>query len=474
MCTNKRWIRNPYNGQQYFVNCGHCESCMREKTNNVFKRIINTFGYDYDVFFVTLTYQNCFIPYVRKSDFGVYPLPIYRDSEVKKIRYTTEYDFKKHVVTKPHVISSIETEDFDNFLSLPSLQKYDADKVGVCYYKDLQNYLKRFRQILLRNYGFQKRFLYFSCSEYGRKTSRPHFHLLLFFPKGFADVAKAAHFKAWSFDSDDRKKESFEIARKPAKYVSGYLQKSLFLHDFFKTKFIRQKRSYSQGFGATPKYLHLDSLLQKIDRGNITCDVQYTDKNGCPVILNILFPRYIANRYFPRFKGDFQFNASALARFIKSPREFAKKYNVDYTYDELRSLTIRFRNCYSRFCELEQWKFDFSTYRYYKQKFTLDDYIRYYIKFWKLYYSTLYKKQFDNIESFDEYYQLYDNFSQVQKGFIKSDWKLLYKGYNLELDPNQYPINVYRTNKFIQDFYEYDKKEYIIDDLCTLHNVSSY
>lgn len=46
------------------------------------------------------------------------------------------------------------------------------------YKKDVQDFIKRFRRHL--NYRNQKNFKYLVCGEYGDKTNRPHYHMLMF------------------------------------------------------------------------------------------------------------------------------------------------------------------------------------------------------------------------------------------------------------------------------------------------------
>lgn len=96
MCTNKRFITNPYTGERLFVNCGHCPSCLQQKANKVAQRIRSSINDDDVVISLTLTYDNRFIPYVKRSDVenpNCYELPIYRDFEVRR--------FKNNLIVRP-------------------------------------------------------------------------------------------------------------------------------------------------------------------------------------------------------------------------------------------------------------------------------------------------------------------------------------------------------------------------------------
>lgn len=45
---------------------------------------------------------------------------------------------------------------------------------------EVQNWIKRGRQMFFRDKGYRCNISYFIVQEYGPKTSRPHFHLLMF------------------------------------------------------------------------------------------------------------------------------------------------------------------------------------------------------------------------------------------------------------------------------------------------------
>ena len=66
--------------------------------------------------------------------------------------------------------------------------------------EDVQKFLKRLRQILVRDYNFTEEIRYFAAAEYGSHTKLPHYHLILWnMPISFSsmDVYKVV-LQAWS------------------------------------------------------------------------------------------------------------------------------------------------------------------------------------------------------------------------------------------------------------------------------------
>lgn len=105
------------------VPCGHCKECTFIRQNNFVQRV-RMESRNNDLYFLTLTYKNDALPYIDSSD----------------------------------------------------------SSIGRIYYPDCRDVAKMFKRI--RKYDkFDSPFKYFGCSEYGGKRMRPHFHIILSFPK---------------------------------------------------------------------------------------------------------------------------------------------------------------------------------------------------------------------------------------------------------------------------------------------------
>lgn len=112
------------NGIDFPVPCGRCEACLKRKTSDWALRI-ESLSKKYVSFFFTLTYTEKDVP---RNCFG--------------------------------------------------------DRV-VCR-KDITDFLKRFRQNLVRHIDENFKIKYFICSEYGpNKTNRPHYHGLIFVDRSY-------------------------------------------------------------------------------------------------------------------------------------------------------------------------------------------------------------------------------------------------------------------------------------------------
>ena len=189
MCIYQRYIRNPYNGKYFFAKCGKCPACLQEKASKRTSRIRNHYRSGQTALFITLTYANIFVPYVRRSDLMRFDfnVPVYRDASTRKNRIGKQYKFIKTIKRQTKVIANIDYENSINFptadnkvrevMRLPHIKHGPKDKIGVILYSDLQRFYKRLRVILQRKYQIFDSFSYFGCSEYGPSTCRPHFHI---------------------------------------------------------------------------------------------------------------------------------------------------------------------------------------------------------------------------------------------------------------------------------------------------------
>lgn len=67
MCVNRKEIINPYSHKLLVVDCGHCPACLQAKANKRARRIKEQLQ-DHDNYFVTLTYDSRFAPYIYERD----------------------------------------------------------------------------------------------------------------------------------------------------------------------------------------------------------------------------------------------------------------------------------------------------------------------------------------------------------------------------------------------------------------------
>ena len=90
MCTNRKYIRNQYTGKRMIVPCGKCDACKQAKANRVAQRIRSSIPDGFVGIFAGLTYDEKYIPYIKKQDLEnneLDTIPIYRDYTVRRFGF---------------------------------------------------------------------------------------------------------------------------------------------------------------------------------------------------------------------------------------------------------------------------------------------------------------------------------------------------------------------------------------------------
>ena len=112
MCTNSHVIYNKYANKHILISCGRCDECLQQKANMNALRIKNHSQSGTLCLFVTLTYDNKYIPYVYSRDlknidpfFCDYDIPVYRDYD---IRY---FKGRKIRIKETQQIASLSAKD---------------------------------------------------------------------------------------------------------------------------------------------------------------------------------------------------------------------------------------------------------------------------------------------------------------------------------------------------------------------------
>lgn len=182
------------------VPCGKCIPCLSRRQSDWTVRLSNEYYSSTGAIFVTLTYRDEDIPVRRVRPF---------------------YDPLKS--SRP-----------------------DAVDLNVLCKRDVQLYLKRLRKALSPNI-----IRFFCCGEYGPKTFRPHYHLILFnYPRGYEKLIHDCWKKGYTTMS--------KVTPARIAYVAKYAACYTFLPDIYKQKDIRPFVTCSKGIGA--QYL-TDSMV---------------------------------------------------------------------------------------------------------------------------------------------------------------------------------------------------------------------
>ncbi len=472
MCLYQRYIKNPYTGKDVYVKCGHCNACLQEKAARRTSRIRNNVSPGQTALFVTLTYANIFVPYVKRSELKSFEfsVPVYRDASIRRNRVGSDYTFLQSIKRTTTQIASIDYDNSINFLQdgekvpevdrLPHLKRYSKDKIGVILFSDLQRFYKRLRIILQRKFHVTSSFSYFGCAEYGPSTKRPHFHVLIFVPSSETQLFCSAISEAWQFDSIARKRKGIQIARNASSYVSAYVNSNTRLSKFYTQHSISQRHSYSQGFGMANPYFSFENVVSASEKSGFSYNKTIM-RNSVPTIIDCTIPKYVIDKYFPRFLGYSSMPTDSLLQLLQCPTFYgclsyiASYYRTNYPYDGFHlstdgsSLDISHR-AHALSVKLYNWQK-----RMFERGYDAISASYLHLSVHRQYTSYLYKREYQDIQNLDDFEEHYDN---VRVLFRYPELAPTLQGINIHYkSPNEYPNNIEQTLSFERAYQHYDK-----------------
>ena len=445
-----RQIWNPYSRKKVLVKCGKCEACQQEKALARANRIRNNVTDGTIALFVTLTYSNDFVPYVKKEDIKncTIDLPVYRRCDGRYVfdRHSGKKRFRK--IHNESVIANVDASQFvdkrtnyyQHLVGMPS------NCVGVNWYPDIQDFYKRLRINLQRNYNYEKYFSFFSCVEYGGHTYRPHSHHLLFIPREDENIFRSAIVQAWPYADKSRTSRFIEVARDAASYVASYVNSNTNLLPLMQTDFFKQKHSASKDFGVVLDCFKLPQIIQKIDNG----DLVYRRRkkfDGDSSVIDVPIPQYVLHRYFPKCKGFGWLDSSQLRAILLDPQKAGTILNdygtiqnkldnpiYHFSSSESYRIYVRLENCYKRFHR--------------ETGLSRFDYAFYYERCWNLYSAMCERMMHVAFQEMNlNYADFYENgFEVVDNPAIAPTLSNLLN--EITLDPNKRLDIVNKTNNF--------------------------
>lgn len=523
MCTNKKWIYNRYAKTKVLVDCGRCPACLQKKANGIASNIRHHGKKGEICLFLTLTYKNDYIPMIDKNDNLYFQwidgklLPCVRLFRLHNVmryynRHTNQYEEK---VTPYEELGYLPIHDecmFDLVKNMDSYKKYNyiplswfysipydtvfsfvkqkleklpyvngngnfpLDYVSVCYYKDYQNFIKRLYTNLKRNYCYDtKKLSIFGCSEYGKSFSRAHFHALLWCPSTDYFIVKRAITESWLYNNRyQRFNKMVQIARAPARYVSGYVTKHIDLPFLFRERAFKQRHSTSKYFNYTNEAFKPQNVKRSALAHSLEYDSYIIRKGGTVEPVTLLLPRYVINRFFPKCSGFSRFTYDSLEKYIYKPyslyRELKNnpKYRerfLDYFYsskDIVRSIRIFFIKFYGYIRKLRSIANLFGmSYR---------DYLILHRETWTTFLSKKQKKLHDEVNTIEDYFcGFYDNIKDwydcdLVNIFLSENYQLI-NPFNLVIDPNEFPRNLLEHYNLIKQRHELNI-QYGVSDSC--------
>lgn len=399
MCVNRKQIVNRYTGKSLVVDCGHCPACLQAKANKRCARIKNQLP-EHDNYFVTLTYDTRFAPYIYERDLqdryalterkeerifvkrlpaGRYSMvreqvdvlahlkeyhhpgefftnrssdginhfstlyrkiPVYRDyyaSHVKSSKHSSRFK----IIKKEDNLLCYKEIPFLPFYTHPTYKKLvisnkkgvvttDPNKISVIHFGDVQQFIKNLRHILARDFQFKFPFHYFACAEYGPTSGRAHFHVLISVPRCPRDTYSLFYLacrKAWPYDGHNTRRRFFERAIKPASYVASYVNSSSTLQGIFSfAKDFMPSCSHSLYYGFANSAFSQLEVQKAIERGTLRY-ARTVYPNNIPVERFDVLPKYVTNRFFPKFPGYSRLNVNEAFSIYERPERYMSFYS---------------------------------------------------------------------------------------------------------------------------------------------------
>lgn len=428
MCTHSRYVTNRYIHQRILVKCGRCPACLQEKANARALKIRNHASSGKIGLFVTLTYSNDFVPFMLKDDANELIIPIYRAKTIVKKYGRTEIVDSSD--TPLDFYSNDFYEQYDCRKGLKCL-KHSWNRVGVIYYKDIKDFMKRLRKNCI-SYGITYKITYTSYFEYGGKSLRPHFHLLLWIDPTDEKELRNLIVKSWPFSNWMQKRKSIQVNKDTSSYIASYINSGSDFPVLFKSRSFRPKYSSSKNFGYHQECFSFSSLLEKVERR----DLHYyreTIQNGVPVLSAFLFPKSVINRFFPLFKGYKYVTDDEIREFLFIPERitfltYQRNIKLKWSHDDIHKYYTHLNNCLVAFAS----SFGISP------EDAKRIYPLFFVSVWNTYKSQSLKDSYDNITTIRDYEDFYENATVLSVDKVISDLQNLHLNfqydYNKRLD----------------------------------------
>lgn len=364
MCTNNHLIYTKHH-KPLVVPCGKCEACRQAKANRYSSLIKSECVGDgvHETLFVTLTYSNRYVPYIKKSeilaniplgaDDDLHPnnVNIYRHNSVRSVRVGFgKYAPKLYISDKigeayfpslsERYVKALRGYKTVHYSSHGKIERFHDDKVSVLWFPDIQNFFKRLKINYERDFGKRLEMSYFYTGEIGPDTQRPHFHALIRIKKEDESNVRFSIYKSWKFHDWQLLERSsggklIQIAVDCSKYVASYVNSSAYLPKAFYGSPCVPKCHHSKFYGFSRDAFSLSQVLEAYDRRDLHYNMSF-NVHGQFYEYRFLLPSYVIKHWFPKFKGFSQLPFDVLHDIYKDPYkllQYARKLGFDSHLD---------------------------------------------------------------------------------------------------------------------------------------------
>lgn len=363
-CLHPVKVFNKYTNDIIYAPCGHCYSCLKNKSNrdtSLAMNIASNFKYCY---FVWLSYEDCYLPYMELKTIDALDdtRSNYLFSSINRnLRISVPNGKDRIIEDSPfeltHSMTSSEYQD----IIVKSHGRYDFlrksvvyprfedcdNRIPYCNTSDCQKFLKRLRYHSKDKYNEEIRF--YGVSEYGPRTYRPHWHLLLFFNSDeLTSSIQQLVSESWSYGLT-----TCELSRGgSASYVASYVNSNVCLPSLYvQHKEIRPRSLHSKGYGNNHVF-PAQATIHELDKmSSILLDGESISVNG--EVKRIYPSRSYKRTVFPRFsnlvcKSPHSSAYLFSAAFFASERLIRFGY-LDITYDKSVSPVSELAHAYTDF-----------------------------------------------------------------------------------------------------------------------------
>lgn len=484
MCVSKVYVRDYIRSRGNYFNCGSCPACRQAIANRRCRRIRGHQPEDTTCFFITLTYKNEHIPYIKLSDlyaliegfnngldFDDYRFAVYRDYSVRFNRGKLKVTRNNKPIAYLPIKKIFNYDDIQDLLPLrvkiKNSFRYEHDKISIAYTPDAQNFLKRLRENLYRCFQERVDITYFYAPEYGPTTSRFHIHFLVWVPRKISfHYGKfiECYRKAWPYADKSRFKKSIEFARCPESYLASYVNCGVNVSRFLQKTF-RLRPSHSLNFGFSADVFSFQNVHEAFTkRESFKYHVSYFDKSGNICESDLYYPAYIRNRYYPRIKHFNKLSRDTLLKVYGSPEKCLRitklcKYGSGKLCEKLYETNV-FRTDGLPYVLTERE----SKYYIKRINYCYDAYYRplgisrldfadFVLRYNDAFFTSLYIESQTDIPP-SEYIYAFFNISDVKRGYIRNDTLLpLLEGIaDYKLDPDVFPLEIEQTKLLTKKF----------------------
>lgn len=363
-CLHPIKVFNKYTNDVIYAPCGHCYSCLKNKSNRdtaLAMNIASNFKYCY---FVWLSYEDRYLPYIElknidsldETRFNYFfssinrslriPVPNGKDRiiEDSPFEFTHSMTFSEYrdIIVKSHG----RYDSSRKCVIYPRFEDCD-NRIPYCNTSDCQKFLKRLRFHSKDKYNEEVRF--YGVSEYGPRTYRPHWHLLLFFNSDeLASSIRQLVSESWSYGLT-----TCELSRGgSASYVASYVNSNVCLPSLYlQHKEIRARSLHSKGYGNNHVFPTQTTIHELDKMSSILLDGESISVNG--EAKRIYPSRSYKRTVFPRFpnlvcesprSSAYLFSAAFFA-----PERLIRFGYLDITYDKAISPVSELAHAYTDF-----------------------------------------------------------------------------------------------------------------------------